>query len=249
LRTDFRLSPVTATEIEFYLHGSDECATLATFWQEIENSGLDIFNHSKETGKEQYEVALAPRPDPVKTAADTEALKSLISEAAMRHGMRADFSAKPFADRPGCGLHIHVHLADAQGKNVFYKDDQNISAALQYSIGGLLATMKENMPLFAPTPASYARFVPGGDVPLTVSWGANNRTVAVRLPQSAHANKHIEHRVAGADADPAKVMAAILAGMNIGLKNRIDPGPQIFGDAALPMYNLPKILESSEHVA
>ncbi len=94
------------------------------------------------------------------------------------------------------------------------------------------------MAIFAPSPESYARFVAGSNAPLTVSWGANNRTTAIRLPDSAHDNKRIEHRVAGADADPEHVIAAILKGLYSGLKNRVDPGPQIYGDASLPMYGL-----------
>lgn len=245
LKADFNLHPVTATEIEFYLHGSEDESLLQKFWDEVlkncENAGIVIHNKSKETGHEQHEIALAPWPDPIRTASDTESLKSIISDAASCHNMRADFSARPFEDRPGSGLHIHVHLNDAEGKNTFYKDDETISAALKYSIGGLLAWLPFSMPVFAPHEESYKRFTEKSNAPLTISWGANNRTVAIRLPDAAHDNKRIEHRVSGADADVSLVIAVILAAIHDGISNCADCGGQVYGDAALPMYNLPRL--------
>jgi glutamine synthetase len=242
LQADFALRPVTASEIEFYLHGSDACASMPAFWNEVraacQKQNIGIFKIEKEKGREQHEVALTVA-DPVKTASDTVALKSIVTEIAARHKLRADFSAKPFAGEPGSGLHIHVHLVDERGKNVFFKDDAKISDALQFSIGGLLAWLPGCMPVFAPRAESYARFAPGGNAPTTISWGANNRTVAVRLPDAAHDNKRIEHRASGSDADPMLVMAVVLAAMHYGLKNKIQPSAQIYGDASLSQYDLP----------
>lgn len=248
LRTDFALSPITASEIEFYLIGSEGHGALSAFWEAVKAScaqrGISIFKIEKEKGQEQHEIALMPGSDPIKTALDTQNLKTLVSDLAFAHGMRADFSARPFTDQPGSGLHIHVHLADTQGKNVFYKRDEVMSDALKFSMGGLLARMKQDMPAFAPRAESYARFVAGSNAPLTVSWGANNRTVAIRLPDSEHDNKRIEHRVAGADADPMHVLAVMLSAIHHGLKNRIEPGPQIYGDASMPQYGLKTLLPS-----
>jgi glutamine synthetase len=98
------------------------------------------------------------------------------------------------------------------------------------------------MCVFAPSEASYARFVKGSNAPTTASWGANNRTVAIRLPDKPHSHKHIEHRMAGADAAPEAVIAVILAAIHDGLSRRIVPAsPQIYGDASLEMYQLPKV--------
>jgi len=242
LIADFKLTPVTASEIEFYM--PDAGALLPEFWAGVESgcadAGIKLHGKGGEDGKDQYEISTFPS-DPVKTARDTCALREIITKAASALVLAADFSAKPFADRPGSGLHIHVHLADAQGRNVFYKDDIAISTALQHSIGGMLAWLCDCMAVFAPRPESFARFVPGSNAPLTVSWGANNRTVAVRLPIAEHDNKHIEHRVSGADADPYMVMAVILGAIHYGLKNECQTGQQIYGDANLPIYTLTRL--------
>ncbi len=245
LKADFGLQPVTAAEIEFYLRGADACGGIKKFWQEV-SARIPLQKYEKERGREQFEIALTPVANPQKTAGDIGTLKTIISDTAKKYGMTADFAAKPFPDQPGSGLHIHIHLEDAGGKNVFYKDDSAISDALKWSIGGLLAWLPETMPVFAPYKESYARFAAGGNAPTTVSWGANNRTVAIRLPDAPHDNKHIEHRVAGADADPKSVMENILAAIHYGLQNQCDPGAQVYGDASLAQYDLPKLPQTLE---
>jgi glutamine synthetase len=87
------------------------------------------------------------------------------------------------------------------------------------------------MLMFAPHANSYRRFVLNAFVPLNDCWGYNNRTVAMRIPHSDPANTRIEHRIAGADANPYLVTAAVLAGMLHGLENGFDPGPPIIGNA------------------
>jgi len=87
------------------------------------------------------------------------------------------------------------------------------------------------MLLFAPHANSYRRFVLNAFVPLNDCWGFNNRTVAMRIPHSDAANTRIEHRIAGADANPYLVTAAVLAGMLHGLENPGDPGAPIVGNA------------------
>lgn len=241
LFSDFGLRAVTASEIEFYLFGSYD-RDLSEFWDEVKTScaGADIaiFKIEKERGREQYEVSLTPS-NPEKTARDTNSLKKIISNLVVKYSMQASFAAKPLAADFGSGLHIHVHLEDEQGKNQFFKDDEIISDTLNHALGGLLLWLPDTMPIFAPNEESYRRFVVGSNSPMTVSWGANNRTVALRLPDSAKDNKRIEHRVAGADADVAQVIYAILAAIHYGLATSAKPDGQIYGDATLEVYNKP----------
>ena len=238
------MHPVVATEIEFTLFGSAQ-RDLTAFWSEVrghcEADSISIFNIEKERGREQHEVSLQCSRDVAKIISDTEQLKKIISECAGTHSMQASFAAKPVADEPGNGLHVHVHLEDASGKNLFWKKDDAMSEELSASIAGLLATMAENLAIFVPNEESKKRFVAGSNAPTTVSWGANNRTCAIRLPDKAADNKHIEHRVSGADVDVGAVVAAILAGIEYGIQNKLTPPPQIYGDASLPMYALPRL--------
>ncbi|MFO0388972.1 MAG: glutamine synthetase [Alphaproteobacteria bacterium] len=244
LQAEFGLTPIVASEIEFYLHGG---APDENFWAALvdacKQESIPLLKYEKEKGEKQYEIALAPT-SAQKCANDTKLVKQLISDLAIKNNMKADFSAKPLVEQPGSGLHINVHLENDAGKNVFYKKDDIISDTLKFSIGGLLDRLPASMYIFAPSESSYARFTDKSNAPTTISWGANNRTVAIRLPDSAPDKKRIEHRVAGADAHPDAVIVAILAGIHHGLTNRISPPPQIYGDASLEMYNLQKLPQS-----
>jgi len=244
---DFALKPVIATEIEFYLHGAGATFApsdiLTLIRTRCANAGLKLASAEQERGPEQYEISLLPTGDIAKLIADTERFKTLMDEVFRPLGVQADFAAKPLIDAPGSGLHIHVHLEDAEGKNVFFRKDDSWSQPLLHAIGGMLKLMNESMMFFAPSAASYARFTEKSNAPTTVSWGANNRTVAIRLPTKPMEHKHIEHRVAGSDADVGQVITAILAGMHYGLEQKCEPGEPIYGDASLPQYGLPKLMQ------
>ena len=96
---------------------------------------------------------------------------------------------------------------------------------------GLQATMAESMLLCAPNANSYRRLRPLSYAPLAATWGHDNRTVALRVPSGPEAARRIEHRLAGADASPYLVLAAVLAGIHHGLRKRLEPGPPTRGNA------------------
>lgn len=243
-----KLYPVIATEIEFYLPGAahkfSPVQVLDIIKEECSRAGIRLESAEQERGIDQYEVALLPHADAGWIAGETEYLKQLMADAFFPHGIKADFSAKPFADQPGSGLHVHIHLEDENGRNVFYREDETFSRHLLHAIGGLLALMNPSMLIFAPNEESYLRFNAQSNTPTTVSWGTNNRTTAIRLPNKPMDNKHIEHRVAGSDADVAKVIEAILIGVEYGITHQCDPGEPVYGDASLPQYKLPLLARS-----
>jgi glutamine synthetase len=55
--------------------------------------------------------------------------------------------------------------------------------------------------------------------------------VALRVPTGSAEAIRLEHRVAGADANPYLLMAAVLAGVHHGLTQRIEPGEPIEGNS------------------
>jgi glutamine synthetase len=154
--------------------------------------------------------------------------------------VEATFMAKPFAERAGSGLHLHVSVNDAQGRNIFASEDPTGSPALRHAVGGMKALLADSMAIFAPNANSYRRFRANSYAPVAPTWGVNNRTVSLRVPAGSAQSRHIEHRVAGADANPYLALAALLAGVHHGLTGKIDPGPPVVGDgyAAAAKSNL-----------
>mgnify|MGYP003113708639 FL=1 len=179
----------------------------------------------------QFEINLKHRADALRACDDALMLKRAIKAIAAKRGLMASFMAKPFAEQAGSGMHIHVSLLDDGGKNIFACTPDSPSDALRHAIAGLQDASADCMLVFAPHANSYRRFVLNAFVPLNDAWGFNNRTVAMRVPHSDPANVRIEHRIAGADANPYLVTAAVLAGMLQGLRDKGDPGPPTVGNA------------------
>lgn len=184
-----------------------------------------------EYGPGQFEVNLHHAPDALRACDEAIRFKRLVRGVASRHGMEATFMPKPYADMAGSGAHIHVSLLDESGRNVFESADAAGNEILHHAIGGLAATMIDAMFIFAPTANSYRRYRSESYVPLSPTWALNNRGVALRIPVSTPENRRIEHRVAGADANPYLLTAAVLAGIHHGITRRIDPGAPLSGNA------------------
>ncbi len=246
LRDDFALTPMLATEMEFYVIGADalgdDAALLVRMAGLAEREGIPAHFPEKERALEQFEIALRPSADPVALARQTLRLQTAIIEDMRSIGIEASFAAKPFSERAGSGLHLHLHLEDAAGRNGFFRDEQDqYSPALRHALGGLLAALPASTHFFAPLPKSYARFAPEERAPTHLCWGPNNRTAALRLPPKPLDKKHIEHRVPGADADPAAALGAMLMGVHWGLSQKIEPPEAVHGEAHQAIYGLEKL--------
>ena len=90
--------------------------------------------------------------------------------------------------------------------------------------------MADGIAVFAPHANSYRRFRAQSYAPVAPTWGVNNRTVSLRVPAGPPESRHVEHRVAGADANPYLVAALVLAGMLRGIDAQSDPGPPVTGN-------------------
>ncbi len=185
----------------------------------------------------QFEINLHHTSDPVKACQDAFLLKRLIKGIARKHNMSATFMAKPFMSVAGNGLHIHLSLYDKNDQNIFSDVTSSsipaVSNQLIHAIGGLSELMGESMAVFAPNANSYRRLIPGNFAPLTPNWGYNHRDVALRIPVSDSNNMRIEHRVAGADANPYLVLSVIIAGVHHGITQQINPSEMILEGAEI----------------
>jgi glutamine synthetase len=179
-----------------------------------------------EYGLGQYEVNLRHVPDPLLAADHAVLLKRLVRGIARANDMDATFMAKPFLDQPGSGLHVHISLIDEEGDSRFSAPGGD--ELLQQAVAGMQALMFDSIALFAPNFNSHRRFS-GPFVPTTATWGYNNRSVAMRIPAAGGPDLRIEHRVAGADASPHLVVAAILAAVLHGITNRLQPSAPTYG--------------------
>ena len=179
--------------------------------------------------------------EPLAMADNMFYFKRTLREAALKHDMYATFMAKPLADEPGSAMHLHQSVTDARsGDNLFSNADGAPSRQFYHYIGGLQCFMPAAMALAAPYVNSYRRIVRHATAPVNVQWGLDNRTVGFRVPESAPAERHIENRVIGADANPYLAVAVTLACGYLGMTGRLDPTPVTTGSAQGLDFELPQ---------
>lgn len=190
----------------------------------LKNFDIPLEGLHTETGPGTYEAAIAYAP--IVEAADRAVLfKTAVKEIAYRHGIMATFMAKINENLPGCGGHVHQSLWDREGKkNLFYdeNDPMRISEQMKQYIAGQLFCLPHILPMFAPTINSYKRLVEGAWAPTTLTWGIDNRTVALRVLAGGSKSCRLETRVIGSDVNPYLAMAACLASGLYGIKNKME---------------------------
>ncbi len=186
--------------------------------------GLPIDTTTAEFGPGQFEINLVHRPDALAAADDCIYLKRIIEQAARRHGLKSTCMAKLYTEHAGSGLHVHASILDREGNNILDAKGGD-PVTLRSVCAGMLDTMQDAQLVFAPFANSYRRFQPGSFAPVDIDWGPGHRGTAVRIPEENGPAARIEHRVAGADANPYLMLATILAGMLLGLDRTLDPGP------------------------
>ena len=253
------LTPVCATELEFYLHDldSEEISPpsrpggpklsansvyslqdldgfesfLSDVYAACRRLGIPAEEAISENGCGQFEINLCHTDDVLRAADDAQLFKYLVKGVAARHGLGATFMAKPYGGEAGSGMHVHFSLLDDAGANVFANGTTQGSPALHAAVAGLLDALPASMLVFAPHFNSYRRLAPDSHAPTRATWGFENRTVAIRIPDGPDSARRIEHRVAGADSNPYLVLAAMLGAALDGIVDERSPPAAEAGNA------------------
>ena len=139
---------------------------------------------------------------------------------------------KPFAELPGCGLHLHLSLWDSEGKqdlSIGKKDDEPLSPLGRHFVAGLLAHAPALSAAGSPIVNSYKRLLPGSWSPAHVCWGVGNRAALVRVPSMGR-RRHIEFRSGDNAANPFIFLTAALAAGLEGIQKKQEPPSPIDTD-------------------
>lgn len=167
--------------------------------------------------------------DALTTADRVITLRYLLSMLASERGMVATFMPKPFAEKTGSGMHLHLSLTSG-GAPVFPADEDarglGLSETAYAFIGGILEHACALQAVVAPTVNSYKRTgattTDSGAswAPRMPTYGGNDRTHYIRVPDAAR----IELRGADGSANPYLAIAAALGAGLDGIKRSTDPG-------------------------
>jgi glutamine synthetase len=207
-------------------------------WCEVQEIDIDTLTH--EQGVAQMEINFN-HGDPLDLADQTFLFKRTLRQAALKHGIYATFMAKPLQAEPGSAMHIHQSVVDAAtGDNLFADPDGRNSRLFLAHVAGLQRYLPASMPLLAPNVNSYRRLRRHSDAPINTHWGWENRTVGLRVPESGRADRRVENRVAGADANPYLAIAGTLACGFVGMVDMLEPTDPLETSAYRRAQTLPR---------
>jgi glutamine synthetase len=207
---------------DFYHELLDLCAAMR----------LPIEGFHTETGPGVLEAALT-YCDALEAADRAAIFKTFVKVLAQRRGLMATFMAKWSNQYPGQSGHLHISLADRDGRPVFHDAGKlhGMSDEMRWFVGGQQALMPELLAMVASTVNSYSRLVPGYWAPTSATWGIENRTTALRVIQGGASSQRVEYRIAAADINPYLALAAAIGSGLWGIEHRIEPDPPIEGNA------------------
>lgn len=238
---DLGIVPVLGTRLAFYLTERERAKTgapqplaagaglrevLADISEAAEVQCLPTAAPVSISAPDQFEVELEQTGDALLAGDRAVFLRQVVRAVARQNGLDASFMAKPYLERAGNGMHIQVGLDGEDGQSA--PDDE----LLRHAIGGLQAVMAESIALFAPSANSHRRFASKSALARNKRWSYANQTTNIGVTARPGSAPAIEHRLAGADANPYLAMAAILAGIHHGVSQQIDPGQPFEGAAA-----------------
>ncbi|WP_353471517.1 glutamine synthetase family protein [Salipiger sp. H15] len=253
------LSPMMATELEFFLYARSYDEIRHSGWRDLET--LSPYNQDysiQMTSREEYvmrpirnhlyamgvpvectkgeaetgQEELNIRYADALTCADHHVIsKHAIKEIAHQQGHGATFMAKWQADKVGSAAHIHQSLFRGT-ENAFYDKDgaHCMSQTMRHYVAGLLKYAPDVTLLLAPYVNSYKRFVPGTFAPTKTAWSVDNRTAGFRLVGEHTKGVRIECRIPGSDMNPYLACAAQLAAGLAGIEEKLELSDPVKGD-------------------
>lgn len=210
--------------------------------------GVGVGGAHHETGPGQEELDLLP-VGALQMADQLIMVRHIVRTIAHRHGLRATFMAKPFADAPGSGMHIfeHFHRVDS-GEDLLVDQTGALSRWAYSAMAGQLAHAAGMSAIVCPTVNSYKRLNAGHRAPRHASWAHVSHGSMLRVPSGrAGENAALELRSPDPMANPYLALTTVLALTLEGIR-RGDPPPdpleESFGsydDEGLQRIGVPRL--------
>jgi len=245
-------SALIGSELEFYLldgeaattfppgkncyrliQGRQEHSFLTALQRMMEVAGMNFEASMSEDGPGQFEIVLYPT-EALQQADEVFRARHLVKALAAEQGLTATFLSKPLSGESGSGYHIHQTLTTVpKGRCVFDASQFGAEADrhIECFVAGQLSHLPEVCAFLLPTVNAYKRVLTRGALPLSLTWGEDNRTVALRVVCRGSENARVENRVLAGEANPYLAIAASLAAGLQGIKDNAVPPPPVTDNA------------------
>ncbi|NIO36468.1 type I glutamate--ammonia ligase [Candidatus Bathyarchaeota archaeon] len=199
----------------------------------LSSLGITVEREQHEVGAAQNEITFR-HSDPTITSDNIMQYKFAAKGVATnRYNWVATFMPKPWPERPGNGMHIHLSLSSTENDgNIFYDPEgyAQLSQKSLYFIGGILQHARALCAIVAPTANSYKRLVPGYEAPIYIAWSRRNRSALIRIPEyfrDQEKEARIEFRCPDPSCNPYLAFAAIVQAGLEGIRKKTSPGEPV----------------------
>lgn len=236
------LLPLCGIEIEFYIMGDGDDTQVEEFLSIV----AIIINLpiQSEKGYRQYEVA-------TEIINNIDDIISIVNEIQSKliqikyQTLSISLHPKPYKNDYGSAMHIHLSLVNHNGYNIFNEHDTiECNAILMHTIGGILSLLNQALYLITGNfSEEFDRISDAMMCPSTISWGKNNRTTAIRIPDSSphHRNRRVEFRVPSAQSSIEANLLFLLTATFYGIIYNIQPSQCVYGNTNDDIYILEKL--------
>ena len=186
LNRKFCIIPKLGIELEFYLRDRNNklvtAAEIKRFKEKLEESNIIL---TEEKGADQFETQINHTSNILKLLSKINTTKSCLVLVAEKLNLKVLFNPKPFKNDYGSSMHFHLSLHDQKERNIFSEESINTNELLNSVISAILLMLNPSLYFFCEDMLEeYDRFTPNFMAPVNVSWGGNNRTTAIRIPES-----------------------------------------------------------------
>ncbi|MFI6877924.1 glutamine synthetase family protein [Streptomyces sp. NPDC050400] len=231
------LTPVNQYNVDYSVLGTGRIEPLLRrIRNEMAGAGLTVESAKGECNPGQHEIAF--RYDEALVTCDQHAIyKTGAKEIAAQEGVSLTFMAK-YNEREGNSCHIHLSLADADGRNAMAapaKGHGGMTDLMRHFLAGQLAALRDFSLLYAPNINSYKRFQPGSFAPTAVAWGHDNRTCSLRVVGHGRSLR-FENRLPGGDVNPHLAVAGLVAAGLYGVEQKLELPDACPGNAYTAEY-------------
>ncbi len=193
----------------------------------LESVGIPVEKSLHEAGASQHEIDLRTQ-DALSMADSILTYKLAVKEIALKHGVFASFMPKPLNDQPGSSMHLHIHLSNEAGENVFFAknsgDKYCLSAKAKQFIAGILKYAREFCLITNQYQNSYKRLISKDCLATQIAWSRDNRSTIIRVPGHRPESEdcaRVELKFPDPACNPYLALAVIVNAGLAGIKEKL----------------------------
>ncbi len=194
----------------------------------LESVGIPVQKSQHETGASQHQIDLRTQ-DALSMADSIVTYKMAVKEIALKHGVFASFMPKPLNDQPGSSMHLHIHLSNEEGENIFFNendpDGYYLTDTAKQFMAGVLKYANETCLVTNQYQNSYKRLISPSCLPTKIGWSRDNKETMLRVPghrPNTEDCARVEVRNPDAACNPYLALAAIINAGLAGIEESLE---------------------------